>query len=59
VGVNFDRVWENVANDFGYDPEVARNVSADVRYLLWMLEALDGEAARPLLQEMGVAGRTP
>jgi Peptidase S46 len=52
VGVNFDRVWENVANDFGYDPEVARNVSVDVRYLLWMLQALDGDAAGPLLQEM-------
>jgi len=59
VGVNFDRVWENVANDFGYDPGVARNISVDVRYLLWMLEALDGEAARPLLEEMGVAGKAP
>ncbi|HEX3551782.1 MAG TPA: S46 family peptidase [Thermoanaerobaculia bacterium] len=59
VGVNFDRVWENVANDFGYDPAVARNVSVDVRYLLWMLETLNGEAARPLLEEMGVAGKAP
>ncbi len=41
VGVNFDRVWENVANDFGYNPEVARNVSADVRYLLWLLTAVE------------------
>ncbi len=41
VGVNFDRVWENVANDFGYNPDVARNVSADVRYLLWLLTAVD------------------
>ncbi len=54
VGVNFDRVWENVANDFGYNPEVARNISADVRYLLWMLESLGGERARWLLQELGV-----
>ena len=38
VGLNFDRVWENVANDFGYVPEVARNVAADARYLLWVLE---------------------
>jgi peptidase S46-like protein len=52
VGVNFDRVWENVANDFGYDPEVARNVSVDVRYLLWVLSTLAGEAARPLLREL-------
>jgi hypothetical protein len=57
VGVNFDRVWENVANDFGYNPEVARNISADVRYLLWILETLQGDAARPLLEEMGVAPR--
>lgn len=52
VGVNFDRVWENVANDFGYDPEVARTVSVDVRYLLWVLSALEGEAAQPLLREL-------
>ncbi|HVT59453.1 MAG TPA: S46 family peptidase [Thermoanaerobaculia bacterium] len=54
VGVNFDRVWENVANDFGYDPEVARNISVDLRYLFWVLEVLHSEAARPLLDEMGV-----
>ncbi|HLX10042.1 MAG TPA: S46 family peptidase [Thermoanaerobaculia bacterium] len=52
VGVNFDRVWENVANDFGFDPEVARTISVDVRYLLWTLTTLAGEAARPLLQEL-------
>src|SRR4029077_15299323 len=56
VGLNFDRVWENVANDFGYNPEVARNISVDVRYLLWLMTALNGEAAEPLLREMGVAG---
>jgi Peptidase S46 len=54
VGVNFDRVWENVANDFGYVPEVARNVCVDVRYMLWMLDTLHGEAARALLTELGV-----
>ncbi len=54
VGVNFDRVWENVANDFGYNPDVARNISVDVRYLLWLMSSLHGEAAEPLLKEMGV-----
>ncbi len=44
VGVNFDRVWENVANDFGYNPDVARNVTADVRYLLWLLDHVEGAA---------------
>jgi hypothetical protein len=52
VGVNFDRVWENVANDFGYNPEVARNVVADVRYLLWLLDEV--EHAPDLLRELGV-----
>jgi hypothetical protein len=54
VGVNFDRVWENVANDFGYNPDVARNISVDVRYMLWLMATLHGDAARPLLEEMGV-----
>jgi hypothetical protein len=55
VGVNFDRVWENVANDFGYNPEIARNISVDVRYLFWLMETLHGDDARRLLAEMGVA----
>jgi hypothetical protein len=50
VGVNFDRVWENVANDFGYNPVIARNVNADVRYLLWMLDEVD--AAPEILKEL-------
>jgi hypothetical protein len=51
VGVNFDRVWENVANDFGYNPDVARNVNVDVRYLLWNLDVVEG--ASDLLKELG------
>lgn len=54
VGVNFDRVWENVGSDFGWDQRVARNVNADVRYLFWLLETTYGDDARPLLREMGV-----
>jgi hypothetical protein len=54
VGVNFDRVWENVSNDFGYNPDVARNVSVDVRYVFWLLETLHGEGAAGVLKEMGV-----
>jgi len=51
VGVNFDRVWENVAGDFGFDPAVSRNISVDIRYLLWMLR--DVEHADGLLRELG------
>jgi len=52
VGVNFDRVWENVANDFGYNPDIARNVSVDVRYMLWILDSVFD--AKELLEELGV-----
>jgi hypothetical protein len=44
VGLNFDRVWENVANDFGYNPEIARNISVDVRFLMWLLEVQKADA---------------
>lgn len=51
VGLNFDRVWENIAGDFGYDIVRSRNVSVDIRYVLWMLEKVltDGGG---LLKEM-------
>jgi hypothetical protein len=52
VGVNFDRVWENVANDFGYNPAIARNVNADLRYLLWMLDRV--HHGTWLLEELGI-----
>ncbi len=50
VGLNFDRVWENVANDFGYIPDVARNISVDVRFLLWLLH--DVQKADDLVREL-------
>src|SRR5205085_3924711 len=45
VGLNFDRVWENVAGDFGWNPERSRNVMVDVRYALWLIASLDGAPA--------------
>lgn len=59
VGVNFDRVWENIANDFGYNPEIARNVSVDIRFALWMLEEIAGPESRSLLNELGLLTETP
>ena len=53
VGLNFDRVWENIAGDFGYDPERSRNIIVDVRYLLWLLDEV--VHAQGLLDELGVA----
>ena len=51
VGLNFDRVWENIAGDFGYSDR-SRNVIVDVRYLLWLLDKV--EDAGPILDELGV-----
>lgn len=51
VGLNFDRVWENIAGDFGYS-ERSRNIVVDVRYLLWLLDKV--EDAGPLLTELGL-----
>lgn len=53
VGFNFDRVWENIAGDFAYYEGHSRNISADVRHLLWMLDEV--EDATALLEEIGVA----
>jgi hypothetical protein len=55
VGLNFDRVWENVANDFGYNPVIARNVNVDIRFFVWLLEHVDGGGS--LLRELGLEGR--
>ncbi len=52
VGVNFDRVWENVAGDFGFRASVSRNISVDVRFMLWLLERV--EDADALLGELGM-----
>ena len=38
VGINFDRVWEGTMSDIVYDPEICRNISLDIRYLLFNIE---------------------
>ncbi|MEM9453496.1 MAG: S46 family peptidase [Myxococcota bacterium] len=55
VGLNFDRVWENIAGDYGYNVERSRNIIVDVRYLLWVLDEVADAGA--LLDELGVADR--
>lgn len=56
VGLNFDRVYENIAGDFGYNPLRSRNVMVDVRAVLWTLDRV--ASAHDLLEEMGVHPRT-
>ena len=37
VGINFDRVWEGTMSDIVFDPEYCRNISLDIRYLLFVV----------------------
>jgi len=38
VGLNFDRIWQGVASDYRYDPNVSRAIAVDIRYILFLLE---------------------
>ena len=38
IGINFDRVWEGTMSDLMFDPEICRNISIDIRYLLFNIE---------------------
>ena len=53
IGINFDRVWEGTMSDLVFDPEICRNISLDIRYLLFVVERVGG--AGYLLDEMHFA----
>ena len=50
IGINFDRVWEGTMSDIAFDPEICRNISLDIRYLLFCIEHIGG--ATYLFDEM-------
>jgi hypothetical protein len=52
VGLLFDGTYDTIASDFLFDPVRTRSIHADVRYLLWVMEEVDG--ASHLLKEMGL-----
>jgi Peptidase S46 len=51
IGLNFDRVFENVVGDFAWNKDRSRNVVCDVRYILWVVESVLPSPS--LLQELG------
>ena len=53
IGINFDRVWEGTMSDIVFDPEFCRNISLDVRYILFTIQEI-GHAGY-LLDEMHFA----
>jgi hypothetical protein len=38
IGINFDRNWEGTVSDYAYDPAVCRNISLDIRYVLFVID---------------------
>ena len=50
IGLNFDRVWEGTMSDIVFDPEVCRNISLDIRYVLFIIDKVAD--ADHLLEEM-------
>ena len=55
IGINFDRVWEGTMSDIVFDPEICRNISLDIRYVMFIIDKLAG--AGHLLDEMTFVGR--
>jgi hypothetical protein len=52
VGLAFDGTLEGVASDVVFNGETTRTIHVDARYMLWMMDAIDG--ADHLVKEMGI-----
>jgi len=52
VGLAFDGNYEAMASDWIFIPAITRSIQVDIRYVLWIMDAVDGADA--LLLEMGV-----
>lgn len=52
VGLVFDGVYESIIGDWDYDPKLNRSIHVDVRYMLWVMEHVDG--ATNLIEEMDI-----
>jgi hypothetical protein len=52
VGLAFDGTIEGVASDVFFNGATTRTIHADVRYMLWTMDLLDG--ADHLIKEMGL-----
>jgi hypothetical protein len=52
IGLNFDRTWEGTMSDYEYNQENCRNISVDIRFILFIIDKYAG--ARYLVREMGI-----
>lgn len=52
IGLNFDRNWEGTMSDIMYNPDQCRNISLDIRYVLFIIDKFAG--ATHLIDEMTI-----
>lgn len=52
VGINFDRAWDGVMSDMIYNRDICRNISLDIRYLLFLVDKFAD--AKYLIDEMDI-----
>ena len=52
IGINFDRTWRSTMSDIEFDPTICRNISVDIRYVLFVIDRIGG--AGYLIEEMDV-----
>ena len=52
IGLNFDRNWEGTMSDIFYDKSQCRNITVDIRYVLFIIDKFSG--AGYLLEEMDI-----
>lgn len=52
IGINFDRVWEGTMSDIEFDPDFCRNISLDIRYVLFVIDMIGN--ADHLIDEMTI-----
>lgn len=52
MGLNFDRSWESTMSDFMFDASRCRNITVDIRYVMWVMDVYAG--AGHLVEEMTV-----
>jgi hypothetical protein len=55
VGLLFDGTFESVNSDWDFDPRITRTIHVDTRYMLWVMEKVDG--AQALMAEMEIVGK--
>jgi hypothetical protein len=57
VGLAFDGNYEAMASDWVFLPSITRTIHVDARYMLWVMDAVDG--ADHLVSEMGARPSLP